>query len=426
VSSESAGAPARRGGAVPRVLVLAESLPYPTVKGGDLRTWQHVNLLASFASVAVFGLCSNDRRRLVVPDVPLAGWAASTDPTLTSPPPKGVTIAARAWLLDPAGHPSDLYFSDGAARELSSLLARFRPDVVVVEGLWLHRYIEVVRAAGCRVVLDCHNVEAAIFRALAATSTRADLEGRVVRDVLPGRTEVIERRAIGAVNQVWVCSDEDARLMRDLYDSPTPVVVVPNGIQPEAYDAGRVGPPRPSAGRSLTLLFPGIFAYLPNAFAAAFLVEEIFPQLAAACAACRVLLVGPMPAPDLVAAAARDARLVVTGAVPDVRPYLAEATAMAVPLFHGGGTHLKVLEAFAAGLPVISTAKGAEGLDVHDGVHLLIAESAGEFVDAAMAMWRDPRLAERLAMNARAAVVERFSWATIGAHVRRAIGALGC
>ena len=190
-------APASRGSgpARPRVLVLAESLPYPTLKGGDLRTWQNVNALASVADVGVFGLCSNDRRRDRRPDLDLLCWTTSTDAALTSPPPKGVRLAARAWLLDPRGHPSDLYFSEDAARELAQLLAGLRPDVVLLEGLWLQRYLGIVRAAGCRTILDCHNVEAALFRELAQAVDRHDLEGRIVRDVLPARTEAIERDA---------------------------------------------------------------------------------------------------------------------------------------------------------------------------------------------------------------------------------------
>lgn len=409
----------------PRILVLAESLPYPTVKGGDLRTWQHLNALAACGRAGIFGLCSNDGRRHVAPEVPLACWTASTDPALTSPPPKNVALAARAWLLDPAGHPSDLLFSDHAARELAGLLAEFRPDAVLVAGLWLHRYLDVVRAAGCRVILDCHNVEAEVMRALAATDGRAGLEGRVVRDVLPARTEAIERRAVGAADQVWVCSEADARLLRERYDVRVPVAVVPNAVRLDAYAETACRRAEQGADdASLTLLFPGIFSYRPNAIAAEFLVTEVFPRLAAACATARLLLVGPMPTPPL-RDAARDPRIAVTGAVPDVRPYLARATAMAVPLFHGGGTHLKVLEAFAAGLPVVSTAKGAEGLGVEDRVHLLLAHDPDEFVAAALAVWRDRGLAGRLAANGRAAVAERFSWSAAADRVRAAVAALG-
>jgi glycosyltransferase involved in cell wall biosynthesis len=374
--------------------------------------------------VGVFGLCSNDTRRHTAPELPLAFWTASTDPALTSPPPKGVKLAARAWLLDPSGHPSDLFYSAGAASELARLVADFRPDVVLVEGLWLHGYLRVVRAAGCRAILDCHNVEAALFRELAHTSDGRDLESRVVREVIPARTEAIERAAAAHVDQLWACSDEDRRRLREMYAPRAPIVVVPNGIRMDDYAAHAAGVGAPRDG-PLTLVFPGIFSYRPNALAAAFLVDEVLPRLAAACEApCRLQLVGPMPTAEMCAAAARDSRIAVTGPVPDVRPFLSGASVMPVPLFQGSGTRFKVLEAFAAGLPVVSTAKGAEGLGAQHGSHLLLAETPDAFVAAVLAIWRDAALARRLAGDARRLAAEHFSWDVIAPRVRGALGRL--
>jgi glycosyltransferase involved in cell wall biosynthesis len=409
------------GEELPAILVLAESLPYPTLKGGDHRTWQNVNVLASCARVGVFGLCSNDRRRDVIPDLPLAFWTTATDPALAWPPPKGIRLAARAWLVDPDGHPSDLYFSEAAAAEISTLLDRFRPDIVVLEGLWLQRYFDVVVGAGRRIVFDAHNVEAALQRELAATEVRQNLEGRVIRDVLPARTEAIERRAIRRADQVWVCSGEDERRIREMYDPRGHLVVVPNGLN---GDDALSGAARASAA-SLTLVFPGFFGHKPNVHAACFLIEEVFPRLARVDEECRLVLVGGLPTDRMLAAAESDARIIVTGAVRDIRPYLAAATAMAVPLFEGSGTRFKILEAFATGLPVISTGKGAEGLDAVHDTHLLIAESADAFVDAALALRRDGTRAARLAAHARKLLVERYSWRAVSAGIREAVGALG-
>jgi glycosyltransferase involved in cell wall biosynthesis len=410
---------------MPRILLLAESLPFPTLKGGDLRVWQNVNALASCARIGVFGLCSNDRRRETAPDLALAFWTASADPALAIPPPKGVRLPARAWLLDPGGHPSDLYFSDAAAREVERLLQSFVPDVVLAEGLWLHRYLDLARAAGCMTILDAFNVEALVFRELAPVSSGPDLPERVRREILPQRTEAIEREAVGQVDQLWVCSAEDESRMREMYRPRAPITVIPNGIRVDDYRSDPAANGRHPPGSPLTVVFPGFFAHPPNGVAAEFLVEEIFPRLVRECEASRLLLVGGMPPPRLHAAATRDERIVVTGAVRDVRPYLSRATVMAVPVFQGGGTRLKILEGFASGLPVVSTAKGAEGLGARDGTHLVLAESADEFVAAIVAVARDPELADRLAGNARALVAERFSWESIGGRIRDAVARLG-
>ena len=401
-------------------LVLAEALPFPTFKGGDVRTWQNLNALAKVGPTGIFGLCSNDQRRHALPALDLSCWSASTDPALASPPPRDMNLAGRAWLLDPAGHPSDLHYSDHAAGELSVLLERLRPDVVVIEGLWLCKYLPILTGAGCRTVLDCHAIEAALLRELALTNDRQDLEGRVLRDVLPARTAMLEQTAVRAVDQLWVCSGADEQRLRALYEPTAPVAVVPNGVRLDAYDlAGE-----PGACPAFTVLFPGIFSYLPNGFAAAFLVEQIFPRLAAVCDDVRLVMVGAHPTPELLAASMRDPRIVVTGAVPDVRPYLHAATAMAVPVFQGGGTRIKVLEAFAAGLPVVSSPKGVEGLNAQGGVHFLPADNADEFAEGLLRLRAESALARRLAVAARALVAEAFSWDLIGRRVRGAISAL--
>ena len=126
----------------------------------------------------------------------------------------------------------------------------------------------------------------------------------------------------------------------------------------------------------------------------------------------------------MLAAAQRDARIEVTGEVDDVVPYLARATALVLPLRKGGGTRLKVLEAFAAGVPVVSTAKGVEGLDVVPGRHYLAAEDDEQMVAELVRVCEDAGLAGRLARAAGTLVSERYSQQAADAAIRRAFGAL--
>ncbi|HEX6107601.1 MAG TPA: glycosyltransferase, partial [Gemmatimonadales bacterium] len=106
------------------------------------------------------------------------------------------------------------------------------------------------------------------------------------------------------------------------------------------------------------------------------------------------------------------------------RPYLTGATAMAVPLFQGSGTRFKILEGFAAGLPVISTGKGAAGLEAEDGVHLVLAETTEEFAAAALGLAQHPERGRELARRAKTYAAERFSWDAITPRMRDAIAAL--
>ncbi|MGH7929957.1 MAG: hypothetical protein ACREQV_19430, partial [Candidatus Binatia bacterium] len=150
----------------PRILVIAQNLPYPSFSGMDLRNWQNVNGLLRVGEVGVFGLCSNDIHRVKSPDARLAFWRCTADPDLSYPTPVGRRIEARSWFLDPLGHPADIFYSDMAAREVGESIREFEPQIVVVEGLFIHRYLDLLRQYRCRTILDCHNVEASLWKAI--------------------------------------------------------------------------------------------------------------------------------------------------------------------------------------------------------------------------------------------------------------------
>jgi len=395
-----------------RTLIIAESLPYPPLKGGDLRSWQNVNGLVTIGEVGVFGVWSKNFCKVDPPLNGLALWRSATDCTLTYPPPKDRKIAARAWLLDPMGHPSDLYYSDAAASEVAEIIESFRPHVVVIETLWLHRYVNILKRYDCRIVLDCHNVETSVFQQIADSMSGGDLKFRLIRETLPARTKLIEQSAVNDADQIWVCSRGDAQLMQETHKPTAQIRIIPNTIDVGRFDGVR-SQKFTSLSSSLTertIIFPGIFGHTPNAIAAEFLIEQLFPQLTAIFPDSQLLLVGSMPTPQMVAATEMDSRIVVTGQITDIRPYLASASVMVVPLFQGGGTRFKILEAFASGLPVISTAKGAEGLDVKNRFHLLIAETAEEFVSTVQQLWTDKSLVRYLSANALELVKECYSW----------------
>jgi polysaccharide biosynthesis protein PslH len=134
---------------------------------------------------------------------------------------------------------------------------------------------------------------------------------------------------------------------------------------------------------------------------------------------------GSSPTAPMEEAAARDPRIEVTGKVPDTLPYLHAAGAMPVPLHEGGGTRFKALEAFAAELPVVSTAKGVEGLGVVPGEHYLGAETTDEFVDALLGLFDDERKREELTSRGLAFVRERYSLAAARESVAGALAELG-
>ncbi len=357
---------------------------------------------------------------------PLAFWRGSSDPALTYPLSEQ-KLKARAWLMDAEGHPSDLYYSEAAAVEIEDIIINFKPQIGLLEGLWLHRYLPLLKRYCCRIILDLHSVETVLFQQMGEAIQGNDLQAKMFREILPARTKFIERKASYAVDQIWVCSHVDAELMEQIHTPPVPIHVVPNAVNVDEYEKVRSGIyPHPETVARIrnTLIFPALFQWEPNAEAAKFLIEQVFPRLAAIFPDCQLLLPGVQPTRQMIEASDRDPRIVVTGVVPDMLPYLAASSAMLVPLFQGGGTRFKILEAFASNLPVISTAKGAEGLEVKDGTHLLIVESAEGLVNAVQKLWTDDRLAKYLTANALELVKELYSWDATSQRIKRAINEL--
>ena len=105
--------------------------------------------------------------------------------------------------------------------------------------------------------------------------------------------------------------------------------------------------------------------------------------------------------------------------VPDVRPFLARSGVMVVPLRIGGGSRLKILEAMAAGLPVISTRVGAEGLELVAGVHYLAADQPEAIAEALVACIRDRRPAQAMAQHSRTIILDRYDWDSLAERLER-------
>ena len=153
-------------------------------------------------------------------------------------------------------------------------------------------------------------------------------------------------------------------------------------------------------------------AWGPNISAAIFLAREVMPALLEDIPDVRLRIVGRSPVPE-VKALGRLPGVEVAGDVPDTKPHLRAARVLAVPLDSGGGTRLKILEAFAAGVPVVSTAIGCEGIEVVHGEHLIIAER-DQFVDGLRAALDDTGLGDRLAARARELARNRYDWRIVG------------
>jgi len=252
---------------------------------------------------------------------------------------------------------------------------------------------------GTRLILDEHNIEYEVFQRMR--EGERSLARRSFYRLEHARFRRFEQRWWRQVAGCAVTSEREARIVNE-HAPGTPVAVVPNGVDLEYFH------PSPDRPELNTVVFNALLQYRPNLDAAYHLVDVVWPLVVRQFRDARLTIVGRGDADDLRRLERRN--VVVTGEVPDVRPYLERAAVVAVPIRMGGGTRLKVLEGLAMGKAMVSTTLGCEGIRVRDGEHLLIADSAEDFASSLGRLLADPESGRALGLAGRRLMEAEYSW----------------
>jgi len=261
-------------------------------------------------------------------------------------------------------------------------------------------------------VLDLDDFESKTQRRIAALEDLAgNAEAAARQRAAAEKWAAMERCYIPLFDRVYVCSEYDRLEIGNVYDCLNKVSVVPNAVcSPELTD--------PPSECPYTFLFTGTMAYLPNADGVRFFCREVLPQLrTGALSPFRIVIAGSKPSPEVRSLASEHPEVSVTGEVPEMEPYFSEASAVIVPIRAGGGTRVKILEAWSYRRPVVSTSLGAEGLDATHGKQLLIADTPAEFSQACLNLMNEPEKARRIAVNGYEWVRSRYT----SSNVREAL-----
>jgi glycosyltransferase involved in cell wall biosynthesis len=390
-----------------RVLAVSSELPWPLDTGGHLRTFHLLRYLARDLGEV----------RLVVPCPPgvdVRGAAAAGLDVRPVPVPRRTTMGeARRAATGLLRREPYVFYRRHAWPQVEQALAEhltdWRPDLLYLDHL--DSFVYAPLAGALPLVLDLHNVYSRLVARSADEHRHAGARWLLRGEA--GRVHRMEQRAVAAAALTLTVSEDDAAA---LAPRARRVAVVPNGVDCRSYAAlptGRAASPTPR------LLYVGALSWPPNVAAARTLATEVLPQVQRRHPGARVDIVGRRPTPEVVALGTQ-AGVEVHGDVADVSPFLARASALVVPLEAGGGTRLKILEAFAAGLPVVSTPVGCEGLDVRHDEHLLVAGRAG-LADATARLLESPALGESLAQRARALAARDYDWGAVGRRAADAI-----
>ena len=272
-------------------------------------------------------------------------------------------------------------------------------DIVVASSIWMVPYVQ--HLAGLPVVID-------LVDAMSLLTYREIKGART----LPGKLRALrtwwgyrryERRHFRSLRDLVLSSDVDARVVRSRAAQAN-VVVIPNGVDSEYFR------PQPPETESKELVFSGVMSFSPNHAAVMHFYSEILPRIWHVHPDLRFTVVGKSPPEELYRLTRGDPRVRITGYVPDIRPYLGRATAYVAPMISGAGIKNKILEAFAMAKPVVATSLACDGLHVRSGETLLVADGPESFARAVSAFLADPELRARVGRQARAHVLQHYTW----------------
>jgi glycosyltransferase involved in cell wall biosynthesis len=408
------GALSPSDGACMRTLVIAGEYPWPENSGSRMRLAVTLRGLCRCGPTELFSIVPEGRTDFGPPDESL-GLARVGRTAFDDRSPRGMR---RLCTLMRPGTPFEFPWQDGP--RVTRALTRFMNghyDLIWYFGVRPWALVGGTEVAP--VVLDLDDLENHKISARLSISRPAvpGLKGRLRQRV--GRTlsaeEVrrwsrLHRRAGDRTTMTVVCSQIDAD--RAVATGLTRVDVVPNGYRLVVEPLGKVAVASPP-----TILFQGTLRYPPNADGARFLIEEIRPAMAAFVPDARIRLVGiTTPA---ISALDDPPGVTIVGQVPDIDVELARADLVLVPIRFGSGTRLKIIEAFAQRIPVVSTTLGAEGLDAQNERHLLTADTPESIAAACARLLDDERLRARLADNAHRLFIERFQLDRVQDEIER-------
>jgi glycosyltransferase involved in cell wall biosynthesis len=396
-----------------RLLLVYPYVPYPLNRGTYHRVFNLARELARHHEVDLFCLAAPEARE----HLPLfSGFCrrAHFHPFENAPWPR--LFPQR--LLNPAPTSVTHWTQADVFPALERFVGLIDYDMIHFCDLVMWQYIAPLGLPAPRV-MDRSRVDL-LFQKEELNVLNLGTKERLLRRENLWKLARYERHVARALAATIVCGPDDEKFSRANIAPSAEIKVLANGVDETFFDRAKF-PARPATNP--TVLFCGAMDYSPNVSGLQWYFRECDPLLRERLPSRRVLIVGKNPLPE-VRAFESIPGVTVTGEVPDVRPYYQQAWVQMVPLLIGGGTRLKIVESLCLGTPVVSTSIGAQGLDLRDGEHLLLADAPADFSRALGDILTDAPLRLRLAEAGRAQVLARYTWRQLGLELSNYYAAL--
>ncbi|MHB1457498.1 MAG: glycosyltransferase family 4 protein, partial [Armatimonadota bacterium] len=279
----------------------------------------------------------------------------------------------------------------------------FKPDIVHIDHLQMAQFVEFDKSY--KVVLDNHNVESTIIKRVAETSD--SMPTRLYAGLEWPKLQRYEVDICNKCDLVLTVSETDKDSLTAMGVNPAIIESVPIGVDVDTMK------PVDMVTQSRNILSLGTMSWPPNIDSMLYFVKDVMPIIRDHLPGCTLTIAGSQPSPAIQSLES-EPDISVTGFVEDIDSIARKCGVFIVPLRSGSGVRVKILNALAMGLPIVSTSIGAEGLDVRDDEHLLIADTPHDFANSVIRILTDPDLAQTLGLNGRAFVCDNYSWETTG------------
>ena len=395
-----------------KILFLSLRCPYPPHRGDRIRSYNFIKQLSKQHAVTLVYFAESET------DIESAKHLKPFCERIECVPFHRSFALLNTGVHCLSRHPLQLHYwyAPQMQRKINELLAQEHFELIHAQLFRMGQY--VTEAQGPIKVLDlCDSLALNLNR-------RAELESnpwlaKIKLDCTPKRFLVkLEERRVRRyevdIMKAFDCGTVVARFDRDYLlaqDDTLNLSIVPMGVDLSYFQPNPITEPAP------TLLFTGTMNYFPNTDAAIYFCNEVFPRIRERHPKACFYIVGNHPSEPVKRLEAQDG-VVVTGYVPDVRPYFEKASVFVAPLRAGSGIQTKNLEAMAMGVPVVTTSVGAMGLEADIGKELLVADTPADFAEQVIHLLDNECLRETLAQTARARVENSYSWEAIGDRLK--------